>query len=90
MTLSVIIGQSFKGIVHPKMETIVIYAPSSCSKLVWVSFFCWTKEEVLKIMFGNQTDEGPHWPPWKSSLNIFLNLAEERKQLEGELMMKNE
>ncbi len=47
MTLSVIIGQSFKGIVHLKMETIVIYAPSSCSKPVWVSFFCWTKEEVL-------------------------------------------
>jgi len=26
-----------KGIVHPKILSVIIYSPSSCSKPVWVS-----------------------------------------------------
>ncbi len=32
-----------KGIVHAKNEnSVIIYSPFTCSKPLWVSFFCWT------------------------------------------------
>ncbi len=34
-----------KGIVHPKMKIVIISSPSSCSKTVWVSFFCLTQKK---------------------------------------------
>jgi len=50
-----------KGIVHPKMKTVVTYSPSWVFKPVWVSFFLLnTKEHILKNV-GNQSVEGSHW-----------------------------
>ncbi len=59
----------FKGTVHPKSNSIsvIIYSPSSCSKLVWVSFFCWTEKVILKNV-GNQTVAGSHWRPYEKKL----------------------
>jgi len=32
----------------PKNETcVIVYSPSSCSKPLWVSYFCWTKKKIF-------------------------------------------
>jgi len=39
---------SFKWIVHPtKIFIAIIFSPTSCSKPVWVSFFCWTQKKTF-------------------------------------------
>jgi len=35
---------AFKGIVHPKINSVILFSPLCCPKPVWirVSFFWWT------------------------------------------------
>ncbi len=59
---------SLKGIVHPKNENyVVIYSPSCCSKLVWISFFCWTQNKI----FRNKIVTVPHWLKCYMTLWLF-------------------
>jgi len=39
-----IVQQTTKGMVHPKINSFIIYSPSSWYKFVWISFFCWTQK----------------------------------------------
>jgi len=50
-----IVYQTFKGESSPKNENSAII---SCSKPLWVSFFCWTQKNV-----GNQTVDCSQWLP---------------------------
>ncbi len=39
-----------KGIVHPK-NSVIIYSPTSSSKPVWMSLFCWTQRKIFWRMW---------------------------------------
>ncbi len=44
-----------KGIVHPKNEnSVIIYSPSSSSKPVWMSLFCWTQRKIFWRMWETE------------------------------------
>jgi len=48
---------SVKGILHPKMmkmNSVIVYTPSSCCKPVWVSFFCWTQRKIFWRTIGTK------------------------------------
>ncbi len=36
-----------KGIVHPKLKSVIIYSPSSISKPVWMCLFCRTQSKIF-------------------------------------------
>jgi len=40
---------------HPKNEKfVIIFLPSSCSKPLWVSFFCWTQKIIWRMLVTRQ------------------------------------
>ncbi len=43
-----------KGIVHTKNENSVIYSPSSSSKPLWMSLFCWTQRKIFWRMWETE------------------------------------
>ncbi len=46
-----------KGIVHPKMNMVIIYSPSSSSNPEWMSMFCRTQRKI----FWRMWETGPFW-----------------------------
>ncbi len=49
-----------KGIVHPKINIVIIYSLSCCTKSVLIFIIVLnTKEDILKNV-SNQTGAGPH------------------------------
>ncbi len=53
--------------VHPEMKIVIIYSPWSCSKPVWISFFCWKQNNIFCI----QTVFGPHWLSYYGDQQLF-------------------
>jgi len=60
--------KEFKGIVHSKMK---MYPTLSCSKPVWMSFFCWTQIRY----FEEYTVPGHHLFPYCLVTYILQNLS---------------
>ncbi len=54
--------------VHPKTKMQSSFSPSTCSKPVRVSFFCWTQEKT----FWRKWVDGSHWLPLYKSKILWL------------------
>jgi len=39
----------------------IIYSFGSCSKPVWIYYFCWTQKKDILNDVCNRTVDGPHW-----------------------------
>ncbi len=77
----------FKGIVHPKMKNSVIYSPSSSSKPLWMSLFCWTQRKIFWRMWETEqfwgtidlivffSYYGSQWCPKTAWLQTFFKIS---------------
>ncbi len=86
-----LIHSTFKGMKNE--NSVIIYSPSSSSKRVWMSLFCWTQRKILWRMWETEqfwctidyhsiyfSYYGSQWCPKNSLVTNFLPLcsAEQR------------